>query len=63
MLFRSEKDELVKYMIKYNEFDLLLSDRDALKTTDSDYTEVKARLNEISEEIECMLSEDIAKET
>ncbi len=56
-----ERSELVKYMNKYNEFDHLLSDRDSLQTTDPDYKEVKEKLNEISAEIQEMLSKDIAK--
>jgi len=59
----TESSETQKYFQKYEEVDRLLGDREALKTTDPDYKEVKAKLHSLSGELLEMMKADLGKST
>lgn len=56
-----ESAESQKYTEKYAEFDRVLGQREALQTTDSDYKEVKAKLESLSTQLLEMMKADLAK--
>jgi hypothetical protein len=49
-----------KFVKKYEEIDGILARREGLKTTDADYPEAKARLEQLSKEIDDMLRQDVS---
>lgn len=57
----TEAEETRKYTEKYAEFDRVLGEREGLKTTDSDYKEVKAKLEALSAELLEMMKADTSK--
>jgi hypothetical protein len=54
-----EIKKIRKFSEKYKEIDKLFGDRNALKTSDPDYKEVKEKLEQLSEEIKEMQKEDL----
>lgn len=57
----SEELEAKKFVEKYEEIDKLLADREALKTTDPDYAEVKEKIEQLSSEINELMRNDFEK--
>ena len=57
----AESAEVQKYTEKYAEFDRVMGQRDALQTTDPDYSEVKKKLESLSAELLDMMKSDVAK--
>ena len=59
-LSAEERAEAKKFMEKYEEIDKLFAGRGALNTTDTDYADVKAKIELVSEQIREMLRKDIS---
>ena len=57
----SESLEIQKYTEKYAEIDRVMGQREALQTTDSDFTEVKQKLESLSLELLEMMKADVAR--
>jgi len=60
-LSSADAAETQKYADKYAEIDRVLGQREALKTTDPDYAEVKAKLEALSTELLAMMKADLVK--
>jgi hypothetical protein len=57
----SEMAEARKYMDLYDEFDVMLGEREVLKTTDPDYREMVAKLDKASDRIIDVMKKDLSE--
>lgn len=58
---KDEEKEANKFVKKYEAIDKLLAERSVLQTTDSDYKEIKEKLEKLNDEINELMKQDFEK--